>query len=447
MKIEEVTAFLYSLNPKGIRFGLQNTLYVLEKLGNPQGSYPSVHLAGSNGKGSTAAFLESMTRQKGIRTGLYTSPHLVHFSERFRIDGTPVDNATICRAAERLLTQGLELNLEQVLAWLTEKDMVRRMNSKTWYAERGYGSDFCRLTFFECTTIMAMLIFEQAQVNLAIVETGMGGRLDATNVLDPKVSVITPVHLEHTAWLGDTVEKIAGEKAGIIKTGIPVVCAKQHPDAKKVIQQVATEKNSPIDWVGLGISISGDFQQATFTTRGQKYGPVRLGLSGPHQVHNAALAIGCLHHLNLDLSRKQVEQGLEQVSWPGRFERLGQWILDGAHNPDGARVLAQTVHQVLGPRKVRLLFGVLGDKEAVEMLKTLEPLAQEVHLVKPNDARGRDPREWLGSTTQKAHVHATMASALASLDNDKPTPVLITGSLTIVGEARQWLRSRKLLCM
>ncbi len=444
MQIEAVTAFLYSLKPRGIRFGLENTRLVLEQLGRPQDRFRTVHLAGSNGKGSTAAFLESVLRRTGLRVGLFTSPHLNHFRERFRVDGRTVADETIGAMTERLLADGLEEDPAEVNAWIEREDMIRRMESSSWYAERGDGSVFCRLTFFECTTVLALLLFEQAGVEVAVMETGMGGRLDATNVLEPRVSVITPIHLEHTTWLGDTIEAIAGEKAGIIKPGVPVVCSRQHPDARAVIERVAARKKSPVSWLGEDFEASGDWRRARFRVAGRTFGPVRLGLAGAHQLDNAALALGCMPHLvwGSDTPESAVEDGLRLVAWPGRFERLGeqgQWILDGAHNPDGARVLAQTVREVLGDQPIRLVFGVLGDKEAVGMLSELVPLAEQVHLVRPLDARGRDPGELRDLIDRPIWIHESVPGALQALAGEPGGPVVLTGSLTVVGEARAWL--------
>ncbi len=453
MRIEQITAFLYSLNPKGIRFGLENTRLVLEQLDRPQAAYATIHLAGSNGKGSTAAMLEAVLRRAGLRVGLYTSPHLDHFRERFRVDGQPVADSDIERVAERFFAAGLEVDPAAVADWIERNDMVRRMAAETWYGERGCGSDFCRLTFFECTTVLALLLFERARVDVAILETGMGGRLDATNVVRPRVSLLTPIQLEHTAWLGDTIAAIAEEKAGIIKPGVPVVSARQHPDARAVIRRVAGEQGSRLDFVGERIGVAGSWREARFAVAGRSLGPVRLGLAGAHQLENAALAVGCLPWLGepvwppLDAA---VERGLAAVRWPGRFERFGprgEWILDGAHNPDGARALVATLDEVFGPRRLELVFGVLGDKDSRRMLEVLVPRAEQIRLARPLDARGRDPAELAAALERPVALHASVGAALAAAaagraDRGEPVAAplcLVTGSLTVVGEARRWL--------
>ncbi len=447
MRIDYVTAFLYSLNPKGIRFGLENTRYVLDKLGRPQDSFDSIHLAGSNGKGSTAAFLDSMLRNAGIKVGLYTSPHLSHFRERFRIDGKAVDDEDIGHAFDVMLSDGLEIDPEEVKTWIETKHMIEKMSTGSWYTERGGGSEFCRLTFFECTTVLAFLLFARAGVEMAVVETGMGGRLDATNVLQPLVSVITPIQLEHTAWLGDTISAIAEEKAGIIKTAIPVVSARQREDARTVIERVAREHDSKVSWLDEDFFVSGSWQDATYKLGTEVFGPLELGLAGAHQVENSAVALGCLALLGRPHWPPDdgiITRGLTEVSWPGRFERFGEqgrWILDGAHNPDGVKVLSQTIGDVLGDEKVQLVFGVLGDKDAGAMLEQLVALSCHVHLARPRDARGRDPKELVGHVPIPYTLHSSVTEALNHVSSLQ-SPVLITGSLTVVGEAREWLLAR-----
>jgi dihydrofolate synthase/folylpolyglutamate synthase len=230
MRIQDATAFLYALKPRGIRFGLESTRQVLQRLGHPQKKLRVIHVAGSKGKGSTCAFIDEMLRAAGRRVGFFSSPHLERFGERFRIDGEPVADAAIEAAMDRLLRQGLELDPAEVERFVQNEDLVRRMHGARWYGERGSSSRFTPLTFFECTTVLSILLFVDAGVEFAVMETGMGGRLDATNVLVPEVCAILPIQLEHTRWLGDTLAQIAAQKAGIIKPGVPVVSARQAPE-------------------------------------------------------------------------------------------------------------------------------------------------------------------------------------------------------------------------
>lgn len=451
MHIDQVTAFLYALKPQGIRFGLENTRLVLERLGRPQARFRAIHIAGSNGKGSAAAFLDAMLRQAGIRVGLYTSPHLSYFGERFRVDGRPVDQADIEAAAERLLAEGLELDPGEVISWIASEDMVSRMQSSSWYSERGGASRFCRLTFFECTTVLAMMLFAQRGVDVAVMECGMGGRLDATNVLEPVCSVIMPVHLEHTMWLGETLAAIAGEKAGIIKDRVPVICARQHEEALAVIAREAEAHHAPLHLLERDFHATGHWRRASFRAGGRVLGPVRLGLAGRHQVDNAGVAVGCLPVLQaagIDVSDRQAVSGLEQVCWPGRFERLGpdgEWILDGAHNPDGIAALVETTRDMLGGRKVRLVFGVLADKQVGPMLQQLVPIADRLVLVQPADARGRDPGDLQALWPGPVELAGSVAQALDRLHRTPGGPVLVTGSLALIGEARAWMDEKGMI--
>ena len=448
MEIQHVTAFLYALKPKGIRFGLENTRLVLEKLKTPQENLKVVHLAGSNGKGSTAAFLDSMLRRAGRRVGLYTSPHLNHFRERFRIDGQPVTDREICAAAHRLLEEGLELDPREVVEWVESEGMVDKMGSETWYRERGGASDFTTLTFFECTTVLSVLLFAHAGLDVTLMECGMGGRLDATNVLKPLVSVILPIHLEHTEWLGDTLEAIAGEKAGIIKPFVPVICARQAPEAYEVISAQAAGLGAPLISFGREFEASGDWRGASFRIDQRALGPVRLGLPGAHQVENAAVALACLPQLEkhgIRASDAEALAGLSRVDWPARFERFGtsgEWIIDAAHNPAGARVLASTIRDIFPGEKIRLVFGVLGDKRAEEMLEFLAPLASGIDLVRSKDARARDPQTLLPLVDGSARVHPSVEAAIERLWSEAGGPVVICGSLTVAGEARAFLEGK-----
>ncbi len=445
MQIEHVTAFLYALKPKGIRFGLENTRLVLEKLGAFHRRLKVVHLAGSNGKGSTAAFLDAVLRRAGHRVGLYTSPHLNHFRERFRINGEPVSDSAVCEAAAVLFDQGLEVDPQEVVDWVEREGMLDKMGSETWYQLRGGASEFTRLTFFECTTILAVLLFARAGLDVTLMECGMGGRLDATNVLTPVVSVISPIHLEHTEWLGDTLAAIAGEKAGIVKPGVPVVCARQAEEAFQVIRDRAACLDAPLYSLGKDFEADGDWRSARFEVGGRTFGPVRLGLSGAYQVDNAAVALGCLPHLlehGIRVDDRDVTAGLRGVVWPARFERFGssgEWILDAAHNPDGARALAGTIQDVFKGGRIRLVFGVLSDKQAGKMLDCLAPLAAQIDLVRSQDSRARDPETLLSLIPGPARVHSSVAAALGWLRQDPGEPVVVCGSLTVAGEARLWL--------
>ncbi|NMB77231.1 MAG: bifunctional folylpolyglutamate synthase/dihydrofolate synthase [Myxococcales bacterium] len=451
MDIRSATAFLYALKPRGIRFGLEATRHTLERLGHPERTLQVIHVAGSKGKGSTCAFLDAVLRAAGHRVGFFSSPHLQHFRERFRIDGEPVSDSAIERAMPRLLQDGLGLDPAEVERFVQGEDLVRRMHGPGWYTERGAASRWTTLTFFECTTVLALLLFAEAGVRFAVMETGMGGRLDATNVLSPEVCVITPIQLEHTRWLGDTLEKIATEKAGIIKPGVPVISARQAPEAAAVIAATAERQQAPLWMMGRDFFAEGDFQRASFVAGGPRVGPLRLPLVGAHQVENAACAVACvpwLRRTGAIIPDSAVAQGLTQARWPGRFERFGPnglIILDGAHTPDSAVALARCFREVFGPRRTRLLLGMLADKEAAGIVAPLAPLACEIHLTRPADVRGRDPSTLRSLAGPDARVHVSVPSAMEALATDTASPLLVTGSLTVVGEARAWLLARGVL--
>ncbi len=322
------------------------------------------------------------------------------------------------------------------------------MSAENWYDQRGGADDLCRLTFFECTTILAVLIFAELGVDLAIMECGMGGRLDATNVFVPVLSMITPIHLEHTEWLGDTITAIASEKAAIIKKDIPVVCGRQVAEAAEVIVEQAAAVGAPLSMLSDDFDGWGDWQAACFRTPSRKLGPLRLGLAGVHQVDNAAMAVAGLDHLakaGIEVSDQAAAQGLAEVNWPARFERFGpqgEWIVDGAHNPDGVQALAAVTKDTFGNQPIKLVFGVLGEKDAGQMLSILEPLCERIELVFPQDARGRDPLTLKSYIKTTSSIHASVSAALDSLTAEPGSPVLIAGSLTIAGEARTWLEKR-----
>jgi dihydrofolate synthase/folylpolyglutamate synthase len=445
MHIDQATAFLYALKPRGIRFGLENTKLVLKNLGNPEKKLKVIHIAGSNGKGSTAAFLSSILQQSGYRVGLFTSPHLVNYRERFQIDGQQISDQAIGDCVDILLRQGLEVDPAEVVSWVEQESMIDKMDVGSWYNERGGASQFCRLTFFECTTILAVMLFAHAEVDVAVMECGMGGRLDATNALSPQVSVITPIHLEHTEWLGDTLGAIAGEKAGIIKDEVPVVCSRQADEAFSVIEQEAQSHGSRLLALGRDFDGWGDYRKASFRYGDEELGPISLGLVGEHQLENAATALGvlaCLKDQGWQVDRKAVKEGLHKVSWPGRFERFGpqsEWVLDAAHNPNGSAVLSKIIGELYEGQPVQIVFGVLGDKDAEKMLEQLSAVAENFYLVKSSDARARDPHSLTSLIKEPYQVFDSIDAGMSSADQRHKYPIVVTGSLTVVGEARNWL--------
>ncbi|GAB4165418.1 MAG: folylpolyglutamate synthase/dihydrofolate synthase family protein [Terrimicrobiaceae bacterium] len=387
MGYDEALEWLFSTQKFGIKLGLGNTLRLLEALGNPHHAIPCFHVAGTNGKGSVCAMLDEALRQPNHPVGLYTSPHLVDFTERIRIDGCPASREAVADGLTRL-----------------------RELTATWSPSP---------TFFEFTTVLAFDIFRAAGCRTLVIETGMGGRLDATNVVDPVVSVLTPIGMDHAQWLGPTPAAIAGEKAGIIKPGRPAVSAPQIPEVTAVFELAAQSAGSPL----------------SFVTQPWD-GP--LSLRGPHQRWNASLAMAAMEAA----CRKTQGFGaaMERVSWPGRFQIVrNKWVLDGAHNPHAAKALAAAWRESFGDTRAPVIFGCLADKDPVEILAELQPIASTFHFVPVASERAADPHALLNPCGTHAHIHESPHEAIRELAS-APGPVLISGSLFLVGEVLEILQ-------
>lgn len=373
-------------------------------------------MAGTNGKGSTCAMIERVLREDGVRTGLYTSPHLVEPTERIRVNGVPATQQEFAAAftevhetAERLLRDGAI-------------DM--------------------HPTYFETVTAMAFLHFRNAGTEITVLETGMGGRLDATNVVDPLLSVITPVDFDHEKFLGNTIPQIAFEKAGIIKPGRPVVVSRQHPEAMQVLEQRASEVGAPLlrasEWRVDHMALHAYGSRFHAAKSGQGV-DIECPLIGAHQVENALTAVSVLDQL--DYAPAVIARGLAQTVWPGRLERVRQHpdlFLDGAHNPAGARALAGYVRHFHHGKRIWMVFGAMRDKDLHVIGPMLFPLATELIFTTPNQARAfqaEEIREISGES--RARIAPAPKDALALLDAAAPEDVLLlTGSLYLVGEVR-----------
>jgi dihydrofolate synthase/folylpolyglutamate synthase len=412
--------FLYALGNeiKTAKLGLERIRAVLEALGRPQDRLRFVHVAGTNGKGSTCAMIESALRAAGgpcgPRTGLFTSPHLAEPTERIRIDGQPI-------AAER---------------FAEEFDRVHAVNALENHT-----------TYFETVTAMAMLVFAEERVDTVVLEVGLGGRLDATNVVLPELCVITPVDFDHEAYLGKSLEAIAGEKAGILKPGVPAVFARQRPEAGRVLDQRAAELSIPVarttDWLVCDLEL--DARGSRFRLTGERELHITCPLAGEHQVENAVTAAAALARLGV--ADSAVETGIARTRWPGRLERVcerPEIILDGAHNPAGARALAAYIDRFYGHRRVRLIYGAMRDKAIDEISGILFPRADQVIVTAPQQARALAP-EALRDIGAHPDVRTarTLRDALAMVeDGASPEDVIfVTGSLFLVAEARALLTS------
>jgi dihydrofolate synthase/folylpolyglutamate synthase len=395
MTYRETIEYLFSIRLFGQKLGLETMRYLLERLGNPERGLRFIHIAGTNGKGSVAAMCRAVLTAAGYRTGLYTSPHLVSFCERFQINGQPISEADVVRLVEQL------------------KPVTERVASHP---------EFRPPTFFETVTALALQYFREQNVDIVVWETGLGGRLDATNVVTPLVSVITNIGYDHMQYLGDTLAQIAAEKCGIIKPGVPVVTAATDPDAVAVIRGHAALLQCPVTMV------SGDCE---FTPP----------LLGRHQAVNCATAVAALRAIGI--TDDAIRAGLPKTKWPGRFQINGNVVLDGAHNADAARQLAATMREYFPGRRVTLIFGVLRDKNYDQMSRILAPLAETIYCVPVNSERTSDPAQ-LADLCRQANPRAAVnvagsvadALAVAGAANDA---ILITGSLFLVGEAMERL--------
>jgi len=395
--------FLSGLQMFGARFGLETTRTLAGAIGNPQAQLRFIHVAGTNGKGSTCAMLESIYRAAGLRVGLFTSPHLVSFRERIQINRQLISEAEVARLVDNT-------------------------------------ARFARppeTTFFEFVTVMALQYFAEQNCDLVIWETGVGGRLDATNIVTPLACVITNIGLDHQQWLGDTPEKIAAEKAGIVKPGVPVVTASRDPESLAVIRETSNRLDAPLTVIGSILSSDITHHAA-------------LPLAGEHQRLNAALAVKTaevLQHL-IPVSEAALRQGLESVNWPGRLQLItrpnGQrLLLDGAHNVSGVEALltalqSGTVYFNSRPARISLILGVMSDKDWRTMCELLAPLAQRIVLVPLASERTAAPAALAGACHQAnpaalVSVSPSCADALAQVAHEEF--VVVTGSLYLVGEA------------
>lgn len=410
MEYRDALAFLLGMRRFGLRPGLDVTLSLAEAAGNPHRSLRFIHVAGTNGKGSTCAFLESIFRHAGYRVGLYTSPHLVSFRERIQVQRVPIAEADVARLVDEM--------------------------------KRGLGdlAPEAHPTFFEFVTVLALRWFQEQACDLVIWETGLGGRLDATNIVRPEASVITNIGWDHMQWLGSTLREIAGEKAGIIKPGVPALTATAEPEALEVLMEAARQAGVPLQVVG----------ESEVTALG--IDRCALPLTGAHQRLNAALAAATARTLASGDWKgpnweEAISHGLATASWEGRFqqvERGGQTlILDGAHNRSAFETLAATVRSWDGGGKPALVLGMLGDKDLDSAAEVLGGVVDRVVVVPVSSERGCDPREvarhWPTRTdSPPVEVAGSLSEALDRLSS---APwVLVTGSLYLVGECLSWLR-------
>ena len=420
MSYREALAWLYSLQRFGIKLGLENSRRLFQALGcsglrvkrRASASTPRViHVAGTNGKGSVCAMIDAILHAQGIDSGLFTSPHLVTFRERIQINGEMI--------SEEAVANGLTLIRDLISPWEPHP------------------------TFFEVTTGLALRHFSENNIDIAVLETGLGGRLDATNALESDVAVITSIALDHQKWLGENLAEIAAEKAGIIKGKTPVVAASQAPEAEKVIQARAAECGAPLQFVR------------------EAYEGSPIALRGSYQKQNAALAVAALQAAksgrrgDTDLSRDDaaIARGLAAVKWPARFQVWDErTIIDGAHNPAAARVLTQTWRETFGPERATVILAVLSDKDLLGICQALAPIGDFVLLPHIRSERAASPdllAKILSSITPslqnaspaRTSITSSIATALDSA-RARPNRILLTGSLHFAGEALAFLQGK-----
>lgn len=418
MNYPDSVRFLYALGNevKTAKMGLSRVAHLAEALGNPHRYGKIIHIAGTNGKGSVAAMIDSGLRAAGFSTGLYTSPHLSEPTERIRINSAPVTAGDFTRAFEQV--HGLA---EQMLE---------------------SGALELHPTYFETVTLMAWLLFRQHLVDWTVLEVGLGGRLDATNIVTPRLTVITPVDFDHEMYLGTSLESIAREKAGILKPGVTAILGRQRPEAEETILARAAALSAPVERIGdcrvEAGPASADGADLTMHT------PLRLTLHcplpGQHQLDNALTAALALHRLGI--APEAIGKGIAGVKWPGRLERVSRQpdiFLDGAHNPAGARALAAYIRAFFAGRCVWMVYGAMRDKAVEEITGILFPLASRLILTMPNQARALRPEalaRMAGRPDALTAPSVAEAVALARSLAAAGDAVFFTGSLFLVGEAR-----------
>ncbi len=432
--------YLYDLQRHSIKLGLERTEKFLAVMGNPHRRFLSVHVAGTNGKGSVAAMVASMLMSHGFRVGLFTSPHMVSFTERIRINNSRISETEVVK-----LTGKIKEKISAVAARVGEP------------------------TFFEFVTVMAFLYFAENNVDWSVIEVGMGGRLDATNLILPEVSVITGISYDHKEFLGNSLGDIASEKAGIIKNGVPVVCSAQEPEVELLLRKKADEASSPFFMYGK--DFSGTLKSADITgtrfdynNKGHTFTELHVPLAGEHQVINASVAVEafllCSAHEAQSSTFDAVREGLAAARWQGRLELVNgdpPIILDGAHNPNAASALAAFISKQFIKHRVILIAGIMADKDITGILAPLLPLASDIIFTAPNYGRSAPAgllAEHAASLGFGSTVAPSISDAIASAKKisfsppsklSAPAVILITGSFFTIGEAKELLGERAVL--
>jgi dihydrofolate synthase/folylpolyglutamate synthase len=394
---KQALAWLYGLQRFGIKLGLENIRRLIAELNIDLRGSRVIHVAGTNGKGSVCAMIDSILRAQGYRTGLFTSPHLITFRERIRLNGEMVTEAAVASGLTAI------------------RDLVTDWDSHP--------------TFFEVTTALALKHFSEAKIDIVILETGLGGRLDATNAIQSDVSVIAPIDFDHEKWLGQSLGEIAAEKAGIIKPHVPVVSVAQRSEAKKIISARAAECAAQLQFVTAS------------------YDETPIVLAGSHQKQNAALAIATVRAAKIAIDESAIAYGLASIEWPARFQRWDKrTIIDGAHNPGAARALAETWREIFGDQRATLILAILSDKDLRAICEALAPISNYIFLPKIRSERAADPEDLARALSRitPSLPYSITSSIAHAVDQarKRPHPILITGSLHFAGEALAYLQGK-----
>ncbi|MFH1349358.1 MAG: folylpolyglutamate synthase/dihydrofolate synthase family protein [Pseudomonadota bacterium] len=410
---EEALHYLYGLQRYGIKFGLNKTSNLLKAFGNPQNGQKYIHIGGTNGKGSVSVMVESMLRKSGLKVGFYSSPHLVRFTERFRINGREIPPDKVADIAAELM------------------DIIDPTNPPT---------------FFEVTTAMALIYFAREKTDISIMEVGMGGRLDATNIIRPLVSVITNISLEHQFFLGSRLIEIAGEKAGIIKRGVDLVTGTTQPNVVKLFQSLCKKKKAPFWRVGIDFRYRSDGSRLNYYGLKRRFNGLEIGLKGKYQNRNAALALAVIEILEkkgLHISSQHMVDGLKDSRWPGRMHIVSTTpliILDGAHNPAATHQLADSIRHGYRYRRLILVIGIMEDKDIKRIIQEIVPLADYVIYTRPEYYRAANPESLFEAAEDLGKPGKIIPFLSQALDRAKEMAesedmILVCGSLFTVGEA------------
>ena len=432
MDYEEAIEYLYNLKIYGMSLGLERIEFLLKSLGFPHENMKAIHVGGTNGKGSVCAMLSSILSSAGYKVGLFTSPHLLEFEERIRINGEPVSKEKLCSLVDRIKP--------------IASSMVKN-------------GDFEHPTFFEIATAMAFLHFNDEDVDFAVLEVGLGGRLDATNIISPLICVITSVSLDHTHVLGTTLGEVAGEKAGIIKEGIPVICGIEQEEILKIIKNICQEKNCQVlfskNQGGYTLKESTvDHQKFDIHFNGSQYTDLKIPLLGEHQLKNAQIAImtiELLKGMGVDIKEEDLRKGLEDTKWPGRLEIIQKdpiVILDCAHNPSGMKALGSVINDMFGHTKKTLIIGIMRDKDIPGIVKEAGSFADSMIITRPKFERAAAHElilNWAKKYCEDVKIIQNVAEAVnfAISTADSNDAVIISGSIFNVGEAMEFLYSNK----